>query len=163
MIQSFLGFLGRGCLSLIFIFSSIHKILSWRDTENAFTQALAYWKSMIVTTAEMPVPPSFLEQVLEFAFAHTSQLLALATVFEFLGGVLLFLGISVRIGSFLLLLFLLPATVIFHHFWDFTGAQKQIEMVNFMKNLSILGGLLFVLAWGKGSCGKKSSAKEESE
>lgn len=160
MIQSFLGFLGRALLSLIFIFSAVHKILAWQESQQIFTQALMDWKALLITGVKFPMVLPLLQQWVEFGLTHTSQVLALATAFEFLGGMLLFLGISARLGAFLLLCFIVPATGVFHHFWDFTGPQKQIEMVNFMKNLSIMGGLLFVLAWGKGSISKRPPPKE---
>jgi putative oxidoreductase len=44
-----------------------------------------------------------------------------------------------------LFLFLVPATVIAHNFWTYHGAELQAQLVNFSKNLAILGGLLFVV------------------
>lgn len=164
MIQSFLGFLGRALLSLIFIFSAVHKILSWQEAQQTFVQALMDWKALLITSVKFPMLVPLLQQWIEFGLTHTSQVLALATAFEFLGGMLLFLGISARLGAFLLLCFIIPATGVFHHFWDFVGPQKQIEMVNFMRNLSIMGGLLFVLAWGKGNASyKKSPPSKETD
>ena len=37
-----------------------------------------------------------------------------------------------------------------HNFWAVAEAQRMAEFISFMKNVSITGGLLFVLALGAG-------------
>ena len=46
--------------------------------------------------------------------------------------------------------FLIPAALIFHDFWNYDGQIRQLQMANFMKNITITGGLLMVLAVGPG-------------
>jgi putative oxidoreductase len=47
--------------------------------------------------------------------------------------------------------FLVPVTLIMHDFWTLDeGPQRMEQMINFMKNVSISGGLLMVLALGSG-------------
>ncbi len=41
-----------------------------------------------------------------------------------------------QIGATLLLVFLVAATYFFHDFWNFTGQEQQMQMIQFMKNLS---------------------------
>jgi putative oxidoreductase len=55
------------------------------------------------------------------------------------------LGYEARIGSVLLLLFLAPATLVFHN-----PIVDPTQMIQFMKNLAIIGGLLMVTAYGSG-------------
>jgi putative oxidoreductase len=50
-----------------------------------------------------------------------------------------------------LLVFIVPVTLVFHNFWAVPQAQQQMQLVNFLKNLSIAGGLLIVLARGAGA------------
>ena len=45
---------------------------------------------------------------------------------------------------------LMPTTLLFHNFWALDGAEAKTQMVNFMKNLAILGGLAMVFAFGPG-------------
>jgi len=40
--------------------------------------------------------------------------------------------------------------VIFHNFWAVGADQAQNQMIHFMKNLSMMGGLLFVVVYGGG-------------
>jgi putative oxidoreductase len=56
---------------------------------------------------------------------------------------------------------LIPTTMVFHHFWELQGADRALQMIHFMKNISILGGLLIVLALGKGYKTAKSHVQED--
>jgi putative oxidoreductase len=85
----------------------------------------------------------------------TPYLLVGAIAFEILGGLLVILGLWTRLGAALLIIFLLAVTPIFHAFWKIApekAMERQNEMINFMKNLSILGGLLILVARGGGLC-----------
>jgi uncharacterized membrane protein YphA (DoxX/SURF4 family) len=54
------------------------------------------------------------------------------------------LGYFTRFGAVLLLLFLIPTTLIFH------GADDPGQKIQFMKNVSMFGGLLVLLSAGAG-------------
>jgi putative oxidoreductase len=73
-------------------------------------------------------------------------LLPLVIAVELLGGLAILVGFQTRIAAFLLAGFTLVAGVLFH----FQPAD-QMQMINFMKNLSITGGLLFVVLHGAGA------------
>ena len=65
----------------------------------------------------------------------------------FLGGLSLLLGYHPTIGAGLLVIFLLGASFGIHNFWTVKEQQaKQGEMINFLKNMAILGLLLMTLA-----------------
>lgn len=115
--------LGRLLLSLIFITSGINKILNFSGTAG-------YMESK-----GMPLVPLFLTA---------------AIVLELAGGLSLLLGFKARVGALLLIVFLIPTTLIFHNFWALEGADRQMQMIHFMKNLAILGGLLVVFGLGPG-------------
>lgn len=134
--------LGRVLLSLIFVMSAIHKITAWNETAEQMTQA------------GVPAVP---------------LMLAGAIVFELCGGLSLMLGVKARFGAVLLILFLIPTTYFFHDFWSHEGQEQQTQMIQFMKNLAILGGLFLVAGLGPGGCcvldgrrtGPGSSSNEE--
>jgi len=67
-----------------------------------------------------------------------------------LGGLSLLLGIGGRIGAWMLALFVLTAGIFFHNFWAFEGQEQQMQMIHFMKNISILGGTLAYAVFGTG-------------
>jgi putative oxidoreductase len=63
-----------------------------------------------------------------------------------LGGASLLLGFYPTIGVILLVIFLVPASFMIHNFWAIQDPQAKMgEMVNFEKNLAILGLLLMTL------------------
>lgn len=152
VIQSLIGFLGRALLSLIFLASGINQILNWDTTLQLLQRTL---NDNLVTAMQNPM----LSQVLEWAAGQSFVLLVLATVFQLLGGLMVFLGINTRFGAMLLLLFIIAATGLFHQFWILQGADRDLQMIMFLKNVSIAGGLLFLIAYGNGRCtiGKQES------
>jgi len=78
-------------------------------------------------------------------------MLAGAIVFLLAGSLSVITGYRARIGALLLLVFLVLATYYFHNFWAITEAKAQQEqMVQFMKNLSMVGAMLFIIANGPG-------------
>lgn len=78
-------------------------------------------------------------------------LLAGAVALEILGGVSVVVGWKTRWGAAALLAFLAPATVVFHGFWGYQGADLQLQLIQFLKNVSIAGGLLALGTTGPGA------------
>ena len=75
----------------------------------------------------------------------------LAGVIALLGGLSVALGYKAKLGAWLLVLFLAPVTFAMHNFWavqDPTAAQ--MEQINFLKNLSLLGGAILISYFGAG-------------
>lgn len=71
----------------------------------------------------------------------------IAIFLELGGGLLVLTGFYAAVGAILLLLFLVPTTFIFHNFWIYKGQDRTIHMTNFLKNLSMIGGLLLVIGF----------------
>ena len=70
----------------------------------------------------------------------------ISAVVEIGGGALLLIGYRTRLAAVALAIFTVAAAVFFHHAF---GDQNQ--MIHFMKNLAITGGLLQVIAFGAGA------------
>jgi len=67
------------------------------------------------------------------------------------GGLSVMLGYKVKIGAALLVAFLIPTAFLMHNFWAIEDAMMaQIEMSQFMKNLSLTGGALIIMHFGSG-------------
>lgn len=91
-------------------------------------------------------------------------MLAGAIAFLLLGSLSIIVGFKARIGATMLLIFLVLATYFFHDFWtwpqdamwilssnsDVKMPVAQIEMISFMKNLALMGAMLFLIANGAG-------------
>ena len=115
---------GRTLLALIFIVSGFGKITGFAGTAG-------YMASKGMPMAEV--------------------LLVGAIAVEFLGGLMLLLGWKARWAALAIFIFIVPATLIFHNPAGLTGQDAQNQMIQVMKNLSIMGGMLMVFAFGPGA------------
>ena len=75
----------------------------------------------------------------------TGLLYAGAVIVEVSGGLSVLLGYRARVGAAALILFMIPTTLIFH-----TNFADQNQLIHFLKNLAMTGGLLYVAAHGPG-------------
>ena len=121
--SALLPLLGRILLALIFVISGYKKI-------GGFEQTAAY-----MTSKELP---------------YAYVLLVLTIIVELGGGILLILGWKARWAAAAFFLFLIPVSLIFHPFWAVDAAQMQNQFNSFFKNLCIMGGMLYIVAYGAG-------------
>ena len=78
-------------------------------------------------------------------------LLPAAIAIELGGGLLLAIGYKARWAALAIFLFLIPTTLIFHAFWGIDPKEAAMQQINFLKNVSIAGGMLMVFAHGPGA------------
>jgi len=116
--QRYLPLIGRILLGLIFVMSGFNKITGFEGTQ---------------------------QYMASYGMPMTSLLLVGAIVVEIVGGLSVIFGVFPRLGAAALVLFLIPASLIFH-----TDFSEQTQLIMFLKNLSIMGGLLLVVAYGSG-------------
>ena len=114
---------GRILLAIIFVISGWGKLA-------AFSGTAGY-----IASRGLPVP---------------EVLAAIAILFELGGGLLIVLGWKARLGALALAVFLVIVTPIFHNFWDVAPGTRMEQLINFQKNVSILGGMLLLYAFGPG-------------
>jgi uncharacterized membrane protein YphA (DoxX/SURF4 family) len=70
-----------------------------------------------------------------------------AGVLLLIAGLSFLLGVFPRLGVGAIVLFLVPVTFIMHAFWaDHDPMQRQSDMINFTKNIALLGSSLMFLA-----------------
>ena len=90
-------------------------------------------------------------KVMESAGVPAPQFMLVgAIVFLVVGSLSVIVGYQARIGAVLLLTFLVLASYYFHPFWKLDGQAQQEQMIHFMKNLSMMGAMLFIVANGSG-------------
>lgn len=123
MVRQYGPLVGRILMALIFLKSGFGKITGFAGTAG------------FMASKGMP-------------FAEV--LLAGALVFELAGAIMLVLGWRVHWGALLLIVFMIPATLMFHNFWAVDAAQYQNQLNHFLKNVAMVGGLLYVMAFGAG-------------
>jgi putative oxidoreductase len=82
------------------------------------------------------------------------ELLPVVIAVEFGGGLALLLGFQTRIVSFGLAGFCIVSALIFHN-----NFADQMQMINFLKNMAMAGGLLMFTQYGAGSFSIDNRAK----
>ncbi len=117
--MKYLPLAARICLCLVFLKAGIGKIFGFAGT------------ATMMANQGLPFP----ELLLVFTIA-----------FQLIGSLSLILGYKVKIGSLLLILFLIPATLVFHN------PLMDPEQINaFLKNVGLMGGLMMVIYAGAGT------------
>jgi putative oxidoreductase len=74
----------------------------------------------------------------------------LGAIVEFGGGLLILLGVKLRYVAILMILFVIVATLISHRYWEYPVDQLVAQRTNFWKNVTIIGGMLFMFLAGAG-------------
>jgi putative oxidoreductase len=141
-LERFGALIGRILLAQIFLVSSADKIMNWSGT---LQQMETNFHRFFNWYGAGPGMLSFWDSIM-------AALLGIAIVFELGGGLSLLLGFKARLGALALFLFLIPTTLIFHSFWTYPEAQQQMQMINFLKNIAIMGGLWLAITFGSGLC-----------
>ena len=90
------------------------------------------------------------------AFNMSGSLLPLVIIIEVLAGLAVIVGYKTRLAAFILAGFSLASAVIFHA--DFAD---QMQMILFMKNLGLAGGLLLLVSHGAGAYALDNRLKSE--
>jgi len=79
-------------------------------------------------------------------------LAVLAVAAEILAPAAVILGVAPRVAALALIVFTLAASLISHSFWTFTDpAQASQQQIQFLKNMAVVGGLLFYYVSGPGA------------
>ena len=73
-----------------------------------------------------------------------------AIALELGGGLMLMAGFLTRLMGFLLFLYVLALALIFHRYWEMTGTAVRAQHGDFFQHLAIMGGMLYVMAFGAG-------------
>ncbi len=117
--MKYVALAARICLSLIFLKAGVSHILGFNQTVE------------MMAGQGLPIP---------------NILLIFTIAFQLLGGLSLLLGYQVRIGSILLIIFLIPASFAFHN-----PLVDASQINDFLKNIGLIGGLLMVIYAGAGT------------
>ena len=122
-IQNFTVLAGRILLGLLFVLSGFGKIAGFEGT-------VGY-----IAAQHLPLP---------------TVVAVLTILVELGGGLALVVGFATRQAAVLLAGFSILAALIFHAFWAAPEAARMMQQINFLKNLSIAGGMLVLAVFGPG-------------
>jgi putative oxidoreductase len=122
--------LGRILVSVVFILGGVGKIAGFSMEEE------------MVAAKHLPLP---------------AVALGVALLIELVGGLAILLGLFTRFTAWILFLYLIPVTFLFHNFWALGGMDRIDNMIHFEKNLAIMGALLYLATFGAGGLSIDSS------
>jgi putative oxidoreductase len=126
--------LGRILMSLVFILAGVGKIMGFSIEEG------------MVAAKHLPMP---------------ALALSIALLIELIGGLCILFGLFTRLTAWILFLYLIPTTLLFHNFWALQGMDRIDTMIHFEKNLAIMGGLLLLATYGAGAHSIDSSRAQK--
>jgi putative oxidoreductase len=103
----------------------------------------------------MSGPRHFMSQMIAYAASQGVPLASIAVPFSgalaFIGGLSILLGYRAKLGAWLIVIFLAGVTPMMHNFWAVSDPMmQQMQMVMFMKNLSMAGAALLITQVGSG-------------
>ena len=126
-------------------------------------EAISFWQGAAVVLGRfffaliflMAGANHFSRQTIGYAASQAVPLAAIAVplsgVVAIAGGLSILLGYRAKLGAWLIVLFLVPVSLMMHKFWTITDPMMaQIQMILFMKNVSMLGGALLISQFGAG-------------
>lgn len=123
--QNLIALAGRILLAAVFVLSGFNKLNNFSGTAG------------FMASAGLPI---------------TEVLLVMTILIELICGLMLVTGYRTRLAALILFLFMIPVTLVFHNPAAATDAAlAQQQMIHFLKNLAIMGGLLQLWAFGPGA------------
>jgi len=126
-------------------------------------EAISFWQGAVVVLGRFFFALIFLlaganhfnKQTIGYSASQGVPLASIAVplsgVLAIAGGLGILLGYRAKLGAWLIVLFLVPVTLMMHKFWTVTDPMMaQIQMILFLKNVSMLGGALLITQFGAG-------------
>jgi putative oxidoreductase len=131
--------LGRFLFVLVFILSGGQKLMDIAGTANT-----------IGAKVILPEPLTAYTPQLETMTGMTTPMMLaiLVGVVEIGAALMIAANIGARAGAVLLILFTIAVTWYFHPFWAMSGPERDTNMIQALKNLSLIGGLLVIFVIG---------------
>ncbi len=131
--------IGRVAFVLIFIVSGIEKLVDIPGTA-----------ALIGSKVDIPdfVAPYVSDLETATGMELATMLAIITGVVELGAGLMVAAGIGMRVACVLLILFTIATVYYFHNFWAMAEPERAANMVQAMKNLSLIGGLLMLFVLG---------------
>ena len=126
--------LGRVFIPIIFLVTGIQKALNIAD----FAKDLA--------ALSIPIPDEIVPYL--GSIPKYEALGYLIAAIEIICGLMVLAGLKARWAALVLIVFTACTIIFVHHFWDMEGVAMFNHRAEALKNLSILGGLLLIVAIG---------------
>ena len=126
--------LGRILIPLIFVVEGIRKLMNVVDI------------AKMLEANNVPIPDQIVPYIGGMTKFHAAGYLIAGV--EVVFGLMILVGLMARWAALILFVFTAGTIFFVHHFWDMPDFFEQMQQA--LKNLSIMGGLLLIVAVGAG-------------
>lgn len=137
MMRGMLLWIARIFFSLLFLYAGVGKLMNWQGAVDGLALTFSEWHMHLEGTF-------YKESLRELLVSSSNLIMGVAIGLELIGALLILLGFKIRVGALLLLFFLIPVTILMHPFWFNVGAELKQELSVFLKNLSLIGALMYI-------------------
>ena len=134
-------------MSIAALETKVAPYFDWADVLGRIGLALLFLWSGYTKFAYMAANVAYMKA---YGMPAAELLIWAAGVFELIAGAMLVLGWKARWAALALAVYSAVAALIFHRYWSVPADQVLDQQTHFMKNVAIIGGLLFVFAHGSG-------------
>jgi putative oxidoreductase len=116
--------LGRIMIALVFLLSGIMKAVNFTLTA---------------------------DQMAAKGIPAVETLLMLSIVIEIVASLMIISGFKARWGALTLLLWMIPVNILYHNFWAMEGSEQFLHRIMFLKNISLMGAMVYIISYGPGT------------
>ena len=128
--------LGRIFIPIVFLVSGIQKVMNIGEI------------AQMLAANGVPFPDEIVPYL--GGIPKYEALGYLIAAIEIICGLMVLIGLKARWASLVLIVFTACTIIFVHHFWDMQGDALIQNRADALKNLSIMGGLLLIVAVGAG-------------
>jgi putative oxidoreductase len=130
---------GRILFVLVFLVAGAQKLMDLDGTAAAIESKVSLPAALSGVAAKVTAATQL----------STPKLLAIVSgAVEVIGGLLIVFGIGTRLAALALIIFVGVVTFYFHDFWNMAGPDRTANLTIALKNLSMIGALLVLFAFG---------------
>ena len=128
--------LGRIFIPIVFLVTGIQKVMNIGEI------------AQMLAANGVPVPDEIVPYL--GGIPKYEALGYLIAAIEIICGLMVLIGLKARWAALVLIVFTACTIIFVHHFWDMQGDALILNRADALKNLSIMGGLLLIVAVGAG-------------
>jgi len=131
--------LGRIFIPIVFLISGIQKAMNVGEI------------AQMLTASGVPIPDEIVPYLSYVGGIPKYEALGyFIAAIEIICGLMVLIGLKARWAALVLIVFTACPIIFVHHFWDMQGDALIQNRADALKNLSIMGGLLLIVAVGAG-------------
>jgi putative oxidoreductase len=139
MTNRFFILIGQFIISIMFILVAFSTMMNYQSSLSELESVVSSFFGRQDFSSGVSVSTGYASQVI----------LIFNIALQFFGGIFVFFNLAPKLGSLLLMIYVGYSTVLYHPFWMVDSQEIGVQLVLFLKNLTIFGGLWILLCLKK--------------